>query len=533
MTTIKNKIKKESLSSFEKKTLGFCTPFEPPKVYSPSQKNNKFLRATEIHERCHGILIYSTIYGIAEQILAHLLSTNCPHIENDILIRSFQNYVKNSFFVHEGCATLCGIGHVEATQPENIDEYKATIKEDYLEAASCLSTVVDLFELDGYLKDWIAIQIASLCLSPPLFGPLSKYENYNDGKILSIIEDKNYSPDKRLKKIIDDSKRENFSILVNNVKNTIEKNVETTFPSKNKPNFNDDFLRHKFIRICEPQIEKCFSEYYSNFYINYHSFTENWKNIWAEIISDFQNSGCNCLSHLSFNHESLIENQKLITPVIIPDRRSPGAVELDELSNLPIKNNEQYYIELYFGDKTEHICNNPERLLNKNHLYVRFQKIFKTESSLNFTDFYWFKFFTPSEITDTLNYIARIPGIVVCGMSGDFNQRIIRLNECNECSIFDIYLLINGMTKKGFLNLIDLLPSPRYDMFVMQEKDFHDLILYLKDPEHNFHICLPVTYEVLISISNEVENIDKIKIEGAKPTLSDMICSNHYCISGW
>jgi len=516
--------------------LGFSPALVPPKIYLPSQRGYKYVEATEIHERCHGTLINSTIYGIAEQILFYLLKAGCPHIERQILDQAYKNLMRESFNVHEGCATLCAITHIESTQPENIDDFKATHSDNYLKAVSRFSTAIDLFGFHGYLRDWLAIQIAAVCLCPPLFGPLSNYENYKSGKIISIFSDEKFSPDKRLDKIINDGKSGQLSKLINDVKNVIEDSIKKTFPPSRKPDFDNDLLRHNFIHICEHPVENCFAKAYPKFYVNYHVFLKEWKVIWLRIVSESQEAGCDCLSNLHFKHVDLLEGSELVRPVAIPDRRGHlGAIKLDKLSDLPFQKNEQYYIALNFNEKpeTEIVCDNPPRLLREGHLYTRFQKFHEAEGISHFENFYWFKFFTPLEIPSALTSIAKIPRIVVCPMCGYRDRLLERLKECNRYSIRNIYLQIDGITAERFTDFVKVLPSPTYEMFVAKEKNFQDQILYLKDTVGNFHVILPVTSETLTAIVEKANHLDKIEKRRASPAPADRICFFHLSTSGW
>lgn len=467
------KLRDGRLCPLRQTTLGFSGALAPPKVYLPSQRGYKYGEATEIHERCHATLINSTIYGIAEQVLTYLLKTSCPHIEQQILERAYGKFIEQSFTVHEGCATLCEIGHIESTKPDNMDDFKATIPKLYQNVVSRFSIVVDLFGFQGYLRNWLAIQIAAVCLCPPLFGPLSNYNNYKSGRVVDIFEDENISPDKRLDKLIMDGTGGRLSKLIEEVKKAINYSVNKTFSPSGKPDFQDDSLRYDFIRTCEPLVEKCFAEAYRKFYVHYRTFLKEWGVIWLRMSSEFQEAGCSCLSRFSFEHRDLLEEKNAIRPVAIANRKDhPEAIELDKLSNLPIQKNDEYYVALHFNEKqdAETVCYNPLRELREGHLYARFQRFQEAKGSFRFDSFYWFKFFTPAEIPGTLTSIARIPGIIVCPMCGHIDRVITRLKECNRHSVRSLYLQIDGITAEGFLFLIKALPSPIYEMFTWWRK---------------------------------------------------------------
>lgn len=276
--------------------------------------------------------------------MTYLLDNRCPHIEIRFLDEALEKCAENSFVVHEGCATLCEFSFIEETQPGSTKEEETKLDDDYRYALSSMSRAVDLFGFSGYLRSWIAMQVAAVCLSPRLFGPLSNFMHYHDGAIGDVFEEDKFSADRRLQRIIDDGEKGCLADTVKSIRTAVNDCVVKVFPTPTQPDFNNTTLRHRFISICEPAIETLFSKTYPEFYYDYRAFLREWKNIsWPAMISGFRKFGCDCLTRFSFRPTSLMEGNELTRPVATPNREGHfGAIKINALSDLPVENGQQY-----------------------------------------------------------------------------------------------------------------------------------------------------------------------------------------------
>jgi hypothetical protein len=528
--------KTENLDKLRETILGFCGALEPPTVYMPANTRDRFPVATALHEKCHALLINSTTYGLAWQILTYLLKSGCPHLSNQILKDAIASCIENSFYVHEGCATLTEISHIDQERPEDLDDFILRVDDDYKRAASLLSAVVEFFDFQGYLETWMACQIAAVCLSPPLFGPFREFENYKNGRIVELFSDDMLSADARLERLRSDSATGRLSSLLGDIKVSVNESVCRVFGRDCNLDWKNSRLRHEFVRHCEPLVERSFATAYPGFYSEYHSLLDGWEYGYSQIVANFRKHSCDCLSRFTFAEVDLIRGSRNTRVVSVPGRKGhAGAHELESLDSMPRGDDIHYYVALAFSEQHEPIviCEDPPRVLEEGHLYARFQPYQLKASSPRFASQYWFMLVEPSDRSPTLVAIAELSGVRVCTVAGDAEMLFSTMADCCRQSLDGIYLQLDGITAEGFREFVQMTSARHLQMFFLSDENERNCVLFLKDKKPGYHSLMPVTTEILAEILEGCKSIGKIQDSVGRPNLEDYICYQHICQHGW
>ncbi len=531
----------QNIHRLKETIAGFCAALQPPRVFLPSQTKNRWFEATAQHERAHAILIASTTYGLAEQILTYLIRVRCPHIRLEYLEQAHDQCIRNSFVTHEGCATSTELYAVEAWRLGSREEFLSELPDDYKYALSRILTAVNPFGFQGYLESWLAMQVVGVCLSPPLFGPLWHFDVYQIGSSSAIFANERFSADLRLERIIEDGHSRRIDDLINEVRLALYDSVANVFFTAEEADFEDDLLRQRFVQTCGPLVDKCFAKAYPEFYIDSDSYSKQFPAIRQELLSDFLDHGCDCLERLPFRLIDLRDqdgyDNELIRPVALPIREGHrGAIELSDLSDLALHEGDQYYIGLHFCEKPEPelICSDPLRILHEGHLYVRLQRLYEAKEGLCAEDFYWFIFYVPDQIPGALSALSSIPNIAVCPACGEPDRVIARAVECSRYGFGKVYVQIDAITAEQFAVLVEELPGKTYDVLLLSEESFRSLVLILKASPPLFDLVFAVTAETANAILTRlIEHTKLHRNSGRKPEPSDVICARHLFMFGW
>jgi len=527
--------KRGNVDRLKETICGFCGALGPPTVYMPANTGDRFPTATALHEKCHALLLASTTYGYAEQILVYLSKSGCTHIPKEFLKQAIDQCVENSFYVHEGCATLTERSHIEKQRPADLHDFMRTVDEDYEYGMLLLSAATDIFGFEGYLAGWMALQVATVCLSPPLFGPLSFHENYRNGKIAEIFIEETFSANLRLDRLISDGKAGRLRTLAENIRTAVHASTHEVF-SSSVPDWQNAPLRQDFIRRCEPIVDDHFAAAYPGFYLQFRQHHEQWESIWNSLVADFHRHGCDCLAKFSFEKVNLLRGSKSTRPVATPLREGhPGAMELESWDALPRGSGKVYYTALGFCEQAQPvvICNTPRRLLKEGHLYTRLHQYAFQDDQVHFAPRYWFIFSAPPLIPSALKSIATLQGVRVCSIAGGPHRILARMADCCEHSLDGLYLQIDGVTAEGFEGFVQATQPYQFEMFFLGDEQDQNGVLFLKNKNPGYHAIMPVTEETSSEILRRVENIQRVNSEPGRPTLHDDICYRHLCQYGW
>jgi hypothetical protein len=528
--------KNKNLAKLKATILGYCGAFTPPTVYMAANTGDRFPDATTVHERSHALLISSTTYGMAEQILCYLLQSNCHHLPRLHLERALDACIENSFHVHEGCATLSEIAHVRDYHADQLTDFMSTLDGDYKHAESLLSSAVSPFHYDGYLRRWIALQVAAICLSPPLFGPLRLFRTYETEAILGVFSTDLYSPDLRLERLIHDFSSGQLECLVAEVQQVVHDTVRAVFGSTTDPPWNIAELRQTFVRECEPLVERCFAKALPGYYAEYRPFVAAWRHTWSEMLSDFGNHSCECLHSLPWDSPSLsIDTQNTRPVAALVSEGHEGARELVDLNPLASDSGTSYYVMLGFCERSDPfvISEDPKRVLARGDIYVRIRPYTLERSRCQFTSDYAFTFLKPDQIRSGLTTIAALPGVRVFTFVGEGHEGVRKIREQFLPLLPGACFQASGMSAEGFVKFLSICSDRNYRVFLLRDEAEHNSVLFLKDQGNGPHLAMPITPETEMEIRYRLHELDQIDPSPGAPDVEDHLVFRHMARFGW
>lgn len=517
-----------------KAIVGQYSPYEPPKIYLPSQRRSKFGFATEEHERVHAILTTSTTYGDLHQILVWLYHHSADSNFKDVTLELLDALLESSFNTHEGCATICEFYSVKQRRPEEIGAWLDTLDNDYEYAYSLFKDILRHFGFEGYYSPrFLSLWIASFCLSPPLFGPFLKANSYFSPDSAKLCAEDLYSPDIRLEAILERLQGSKRNELVSPITSLVREQTERNFDSIEGFDSSDDTRKALFARDCELEVERVLGTCFPNLYYDFWSEADKWPGKLESLKLDFKGKGRPYLDGLDlWNRSDLVHT---LSPAITIDRKDQaGAIAVESLDKIPFEKGYHHYCVLWFGDYREPfvICEDPYRCLRQGQIYMRIRPFHTKEQAIGVTDYYWFIHCEEQALEFIFERYRKFLSVFVLSSYGSFESQVKRLEMLLRYGLRNFYVLIPEFSVEMIKQMQSKAPAGVYDYATLRHTRYPNHFLFLKHRKKAFTFYSPISEFLLRVLPTFFEGkleVGKIK----EPSWSDQVAFRHLCNFGW
>lgn len=525
---------RNQIVEYRKNILGEYCPYEPPKVYLPSQRRSKFGFATEEHERVHAQLTLSTTCGDLEQILVWLCLHSTDRNFKDVTLELLDALLESSFNTHEGCATICEFYVVKQRRPEEIGACLDTLDSDYEYAYSLFKDILRPFGFEGHhLPRFLSLWIAGFCLTPPLFGPFLKADSYFCSDSAKLLAEDLYSADIRLETTLERLQGSKGNELVSSVTSLVRKQIERYFGSIEGFDSSDDMRKNLFARACGREVERVLGTHFPNLYYDFWSEADKWPQKLESLKLDFKATSRPYLDSLDLWNRSDILHT--LTPIITLDREhQEGAVAVESLDKIPFEKGYHYYCVLWFGDYTEPfvICEDPYRCLKQGQIYMRISPFRTREEAIGVTNHYWFIHCEEQRLEFIFDRYREFLTTFVLSSYGSFESQVRRLEMLLRYGLKNFYVLNHEFSVKMIEEMQLRAPAGAYDYATLRHTRYPSYFVFLKHRKKAFTFYAPISESLLRALPTFFEGkLGKGKIR--EPSWSDRVVFRHLCNFGW